>query len=111
MAKLMPPLSPNNLRLVDIVPRPKMLLLVIQENGLEDVFVQRQRRLTFSNTLAELMLVVRAVESHLNLVGIGFIGVNKVHGSESVPAIPATDWLQLGERDLIFTRFGRRLGT
>lgn len=74
VAELVPPVLAEHLALVDLVQRPEVpVAVLVQEDGLEDVLLQRQLR-------RELRLVVGAVEAHLQLREVLGVHLDHVHG-------------------------------
>lgn len=87
MPELPPPLSCNDLVRINILPRPQVLLPIVQVDGLVDMPVGLQRGVPLSDSLPELMLVIRAVEPHLNAPRCVGKRVRKVHRREALPSL------------------------
>ena len=100
MPQLMPPLALNNLLFFDPINSPQMPLRLIQKDALKDMPIIRQRRLAIRTALPELMLVVRAIKGHLDLLRIGRVRVGVVHGAEPAGLAAGAARLVFGERDL-----------
>jgi hypothetical protein len=64
-----------------------------------------QRGLVHSQSLAELVLVVRAVKPLFNLFWIRCEGVGEIHGPKSFPAVLFAKRLLLCKGDLLFLCF------
>ena len=83
MPQLMPPLPLNDLILINLIPRPHLLILLIQKDTLEYVSVIWHVRLIHPRglliRLPELMLVIRAVEAHLDFLRVFLVRVRIVH--------------------------------
>ena len=62
MAELMPPLTFNDLALVDLINGPQVALRLVKKDRLEDVPVELYWRLISIVIHSELMLVVRAIK-------------------------------------------------
>lgn len=87
MAKLMPPVLADNFRLVNLIISPEMpITFLVEENGLEDVVLERDRG-------RELSLVVGAVKRHFQLGHVRRVGLDVVHWFEAVhlPVVTAGD--------------------
>ena len=109
MSQLMPPLLFNHFTLVNLINRPQMPIALIQENALENMILVRYGGFVRIMIQSELMLVVGAVERHLDLVRILGVGVRVVHGPIPRGLIVRSRPLVLGERDLVFLLLGLRL--
>jgi hypothetical protein len=70
MPELMPPLSFYYLALVDLINRPKVFITFVQEDTLKDVIFEGDWGCLGIMIHLELVLVVRAVKGHLNLLRV-----------------------------------------
>lgn len=111
VAQLMPPFSLNHLALVDLINRPQVAVGLIQKNALEDMTVIRDWRSISIMVHAELMLVVCAVERHLNLLWVFCVGVRIVHGPITARFAFLAPCLIFGEFYLLFLVLGFGLRT
>ena len=114
MAELMPPLLLDDLVPVDVVPGPQVLVVLVEEDALEDVCFVGDGRLVRARLLlvllAELVLVVGAVERHFYLLGVLGVRVRVVHGPEAAGFAVVAVGLVPGEGQLAFLRRGFGLG-
>ena len=102
VTQLMPPFAFDDFAFVDLVNSPEIPVGLVEEDGLKDVLVVRNRRLIGIVVHAELMLVVGAVECHFDFFPVLWIGVCVVHGSVARGLAVGTGGLVFGELDLVF---------
>jgi len=110
----MPPLLLNDLALINLVYRPEMPVLLIQEYRLEDMILVGYRRLIRTVVNSKLMLIVRNIKCHLNLVHVFRVGMRIVHRTESRGFVTRSRSLVLGKSYhvllLLRLRFSAKLG-
>lgn len=108
MPELMPPFLLYDLGFVDLVDGPEVGVCLVEEDGLEDVVFVGDGGFTGSGgaavcgILAELVLVVCAVEGHFDLVHVFRVGMGVVHGAEACGFVVRTRLFVLGEGDCVF---------
>lgn len=114
VAELVPPFAFDDFGFVDVVDGPEVGMRFVQEDGLEDVVFVRHGRFVGGGrggrVLTELVLVVGAIEGHLDLPHVFFVAVGVVHRSVSARFVLRSWFLVLGECDLLFLLFGLGLG-
>ena len=110
MSQLVPPFSLNDFRFVDLVDGPEVGVILVEEDGLEDVvfvgdgrFMGRWRR---GRVLAELMLVICAIKGHFDLVHVFRVGMRIIHWSKTSGFVLGTFHFGFRESDLVFLLFG-----
>ena len=81
MSQLMPPFPFDNFIRVDLIDSPEVGVAFVKEDGLEDVVVVGDGWFVSVVIHPELVLVVCAVEGHLNLLHVFWVGMRVVHGS------------------------------
>ena len=108
MSQLMPPLFLNHFTLINLINCPQMPVALVQENALENMILVRYGRFVRIMIQSELMLVVGAIERHLNLVRVLGVGVRVVHRPVPGGLVIRSRPLVLGERDLLFLLLGLR---
>ena len=108
MSQLMPPLLLNHLALVNLINRPHMPVALIQENALKDMILVWYGRFIRIVIQSELMLVVGAIERHLDLVRVLGVGVRVVHRPIPGRLVIRSLSLVFRERDLLFLLLGLR---
>ena len=105
MTELMPPFGFNNLILVNLVDRPKLPIGLVEKDALKDMILVRDGGDLDPVVHSELMLVVGAIERHLDLPGRFRVGLGVVHRSESTGFLVLVGRLAFGKGDLVFLRF------
>ena len=106
MAELVPPLLLDDFALVDLIHGPQVLVRLVEEDGLEDVAVVRPRCFEAILVGSELVLVVCAVEGHLDFLGILRVAVSEIHGSVPAGLTTWTRGVVFRKGDLVFLRSG-----
>ena len=112
MPQLMPPLLEDDLIFGDLIRGPEVRVRLIQKNRLKHMFLERLRGFIARGpflaagvrVLAELVLVVGAIEGHLDLLRVLLVAVGVVHGPVArgfAVGLAVLD-LVLGEGDLVF---------
>lgn len=108
----MPPFPLDDLALVDLVDGPQVAVRLVKENGLKDVMLNGDGGVFIVvvgvRVHAELVLVVVAVERHLDLPRVGSVRMRVVHGAITTRFAVLAFGLVLGEVDLLL--LGLRLG-
>ena len=102
VAELMPPFALDDLGLVDFVNGPEVRVGFVEEDGLEDVVFVGDRGFVRVLVHAELMLIVGAVERHLDLVHVFGVGMCVVHRSVPRRLSVLSFLFVLREGDLFF---------
>ena len=83
-----------------------MTVRLVQEYRLEDMVLVRYRRFIGIVIHPELMLVICAIECHLDFVWVFRVAVRVVHGSVAGGFVFRPRFFVLGEGDLVFLLFG-----
>lgn len=110
--KLMPPFLHNHFIFVDIVDRPQMPVILVEEYRLKDViFVWHRGGFRIVVFRPELVLVVGAIEGHFDLGWVFGVRVGVVHGAEAGGgAVRVVAAFGFGEFDHLFLRVGFGFG-
>jgi len=102
VAELVPPLARDDLGGVDLVDCPEISVGSVEEDGLKDVIFVWDRTDAGGAVFPKLVLVVGAVEGHLDFLGIRAVGLGVVHGPKAGWLAVRTWQLPFGEGDLLF---------
>lgn len=111
MPELMPPFPLYYLALVDLFYGPQLTVRLVEENGLENMSLEWDRGYVGVVIHAELMLIVGAVERHLNLLRVLSVGMREVHWSVPARFAVLADSLVSRKFDLPFLILGLGLCT
>lgn len=106
VAKLMPPFLLNDLIFVNLIYCPQVAVGLIEKDGLKDVMIEWDGSLVFAMIHPELMLIIGAVERHLNPPSVFRIGVG-VAADFSLQSESTSEHVLL--TTLVYSRQARRL--